>query len=258
MLMKEKNVSTFKEKEKKMNLARLVRSYIEVQKIGSPIFISDILYHVTVSNYCSEDTDQIRKNINVILMRMVKNNGGLKRYSQGVYYRVEKGIDSDINKKELIEKSYIRDKQGNVFGYITGELFAKQIGTTIFEPDNFLIASNEKRNQKTCISEHSYKLVNPPVQVTNENFRYLQLLDLLKMDGSISSSATRCKPLLIFIKKYDLKVERLIVYASKYYNQKVVLRTSEVISAKANYEENHISGNSVSFSKKLPLVPEQP
>ncbi|WP_034536866.1 hypothetical protein [Carnobacterium inhibens] len=222
-----------------MNLRKLVQAYILNQKVGSPIFISDIMDHIAQYNDEQKPCTQVRKNVNVILMRMVNEGKCLKRFGAGVYYRDEvintekNGIDS----MELIKRTYIKDKKGLVFGYLTGEIFMYQIKLLADRPCEVVIATNAKRNAICEIEDINFKLINPPTTVSTENFRYLQVLDLIKNDLAKGSNLQYEYALSHFMNKYLLEEAKLVALAVEYYSQKVVLKVADFISNKVYLDE---------------------
>ena len=222
-----------------MNLKKLVQQYILSQKIGSPIFISDIMQYIEEHVDKDKEHQQIRKNVNVILMRMVKNEKCLKRFGTGVYYRddIEQTEESGIDSVELIERTYIEDKIGNVYGYLTGEAYLHKLGLSENNPSEIVIATNEKRNGNVESADMKFKLVNPPTTVTNENYCYLQMLDLIKNDLIKGDNIQYNYTLTHHMNKYHLEADKLIAFAVDFYSQKVVLKVAEFINNKVYLEE---------------------
>lgn len=222
-----------------MNLTKLVQTYICSQKIGSPIFISDIMHYI--EKYTDEDKEshQVRKNVNVILMRLMKEDKSLKRFGTGVYYRdkIEQTDESGIDSIELIERTYLRDKRGNVFGYLTGETYLHKLGLIKNNPSEIIVATNEKRKGNFEITDVNFKLMNPPTTVTNKNYRYLQILDLIKNDLIKGDTLQYNYALTHYMNNHHLEVAKLIAFAVDFYSQKVVLRAAEFIKNKVYLEE---------------------
>lgn len=222
-----------------MNLTKLVQTYILNQTIGSPIFISDIMHYIEQFADDQKMSQQIRKNVNVILMRMVKDGNYLKRFGTGIYYRddIDQGEETGIDSIELIRRTYIEDKRGNVFGYLTGAAFLHKLGLIEKSPHKIIIATNAKRNGNIETTDMEFKLVNPSTTVTRENYRYLQMLDLIKNDLINGDNVQYSFVLTHFMNKYQLKEAKLVALAVDFYSQKVVLKVAEFISNKVYLEE---------------------
>ncbi|WP_035052464.1 hypothetical protein [Carnobacterium pleistocenium] len=222
-----------------MNLTKLVQLYIVNQNIGSPIFISDIMHYI--EQYADNDKEhkQVRKNVNVILMRMVKDDKGLKRFGTGVYYRdgIEQTEESGIDCVELIERTYVEDKTGNIYGYLTGEAYLHKLGLIENIPNEIVIATNEKRNGNVESADMNFKLINPPTTVTNENCCYLQILDLIKNDLIKGDNIQYNYRLTHHMNEYHLEADKLVAFAVDFYSQKVILKVAEFINNKVYLEE---------------------
>ncbi|WP_407370332.1 DUF6088 family protein [Carnobacterium sp.] len=222
-----------------MNLTKLVQTYVLNQNVGSPIFISDIMHYIEQFVDDQNVCQQIRKNVNVILMRMVKDGNYLKRFGTGVYYRddTDQSEEIRIDCIELINRTYIEDKRGNIFGYLTGTAFLHKLGLIEKPPCEIIIATNAKRNGNIEATDMEFKLVNPPTIVTRENYHYLQILDLIKNDLINGNNLQYSIALTHFMNKYQLKEAKLVALAVDFYSQKVVLKAAEFISNKV-YLEN--------------------
>lgn len=222
-----------------MNLTKLVQLYILSQNIGSPIFISDIMQYIEQHTGEDKKHRQIRKNVNVILMRMVKEDKWLKRFGTGIYYRdeIEQTKESGINRIELIERTYVEDKVGNVYGYLTGEAYLHKLGLIEDDPSEIVIATNEKRNGNVESADMNFKLVNPPTTVTNENSCYLQILDLIKNDLTKGNNIQYNYTLTHYMNEYHLEADKLVAFAVDFYSQKVILKVAEFINNKVYLEE---------------------
>ncbi|MER2173314.1 MAG: hypothetical protein ABS911_01450 [Carnobacterium sp.] len=222
-----------------MNLTKLVQTYVLNQNVGSPIFISDIMHYIEQFADDQKMGQQVRKNVNVILMRMVKDGNNLKRFGTGVYYRddTDHSEETGIDSIELINRTYIEDKRGNVFGYLTGAAFLHKLELIENPPSEMIIATNAKRNGNIETTDIVFKLVNPPTTVTRENYRYLQMLDLIKNDLINGNNLQYSFALTHFMNKYQLKEAKLVALAVDFYSQKVVLKVAEFISNKVYLEE---------------------
>lgn len=222
-----------------MNLTKLVQSYIMHQNIGSPIFISDIMDYIVQYADEQKDCNQVRKNVNVILTRMLKEDNYLKRFATGVYYRdeIEKTEETGIDSIELVKRTYIEDKKGSVFGYLTGEAFLYKLGLIPDKPNEIVIATNAKRNGNSELTDLNLKLINPPTIVSNENYRYLQLLDLIKNDLAKGDNLQYEYALSYFMNNNHLEEAKLVALAVDFYSQKVVLKVADFINNKVYLDE---------------------
>ena len=132
-----------------MNIYKLVLEYIEQYPEDEPIFIEDIKKYIIQK--CENDNNQenILKNINVIFNRL-KNEGIIKAEYKGVYYKPvitmfgEMGLDH----RKLIQLKYLKDRDGNVKGYIVGAKLFNKLGLTTLVPNVTDIVTNECKYHK--------------------------------------------------------------------------------------------------------------
>ena len=149
-----------------MNYNDILIKYIDKCPYDEPIFIEDI------KNYF--------KNIYVYINRLVKKDK-LSQFIKGIYYKPTKGVfgSKPLNVEKVIEKKYIHDEKGTK-GYFTGAYLFNKIGLTTQVPKDILIMTNE------CLGTNDYNNKNlgvtirkPKTKINEENYKYLQLFDIL-------------------------------------------------------------------------------
>ena len=139
---------------------------------NEPIFVADLQYEGKSMNYIRQ---QIKK---------LTDNGMIKRYDTGIYFIPKKSIfksGSQLSRDKVIEKKYLQEN-GQRCGYIGGVMFANQLGLTTQVPAVCEVVTNKATNDCREVTLASSPLIirRPRAKVTEENFRQLQLLDLLK------------------------------------------------------------------------------
>ncbi|MCC8028580.1 MAG: helix-turn-helix domain-containing protein [Lachnospiraceae bacterium] len=139
---------------------------------NEPIFIADIQYEGMSMNFIRQ---QIKK---------LTDAGLLRRYDTGIYFIPKKSFfksGSQLSRDTVIERKYLKD-DGCRCGYIGGVMFANQLGLTTQVPMICEIVTNKATNdyREVRLASSSLILKKPRVRITEENFRQLQLLDLLK------------------------------------------------------------------------------
>ncbi len=110
--------------------------------------------------------------------RLIKK-GIIKRISTGVFYKPKQSAFGELKPdEEKIITPYLF-KNGKRIAYITGLLLYNKMGLTTQIPKEISIASNKKR---IYISRGNIKAkaVKSYVEVTNKNYKLLELLDALK------------------------------------------------------------------------------
>lgn len=146
----------------------LVNNY----EAGEPIFTIDVEVN-------GMSGDNIRRQF-----KTLADQGKIKRFENGVYYLPEetrlKGGASPSPDRVAYNKYIYR--KGNYIGYYAGYTLANQMGISLQVPYKEEIVSN---NASAVVKEvevggRRFVLRKARVHVTNENYKVLRLLDLLK------------------------------------------------------------------------------
>ncbi len=207
-----------------MNICKLVLEYIEQYPEDEPIFIEDIKKYIIQK--CENDNNQenILKNINVILNRL-KNEGIIKAEYKGIYYKPvitmfgEMGLDH----RKLIQLKYLKDRDGNVKGYIVGAKLFNKLGLTTLVPNVTDIVTNECKYHKQYARNLRVYITKPKIKITNENYRYLQFIDILDNKDNIHIEAENADEILYsIIDECNLDFEKIIKYARETNNKKIL------------------------------------
>lgn len=206
-----------------MHICTLVLECIDQYPEDEPIFIEDIKDYV-IEKCDNEDKEKVLKNVNVILNRL-KKEGIIKAEYKGVYYKPvitifgEMGLD--INR--LRELKYLEDRNGNVKGYITGAKLFNMIGLTTLVPNVTDIVTNECKYHKQYDEKLRTYIVKPKIEITNENFRYLQFIDIIENKDKINVEVENYDEILYeIIVQNNLNFEKIIKYARETNNKKIL------------------------------------
>lgn len=108
----------------------------------------------------------------------------VKRFDKGVFFLPKKTIfksGSALSPEKVLEYKYLRDKDGKKCGYISGPVFANQMGLTTQVPMVYVVVSNKATNEyrETSLAKTRVVVRKPKVPVTESNYKVLQFLDLL-------------------------------------------------------------------------------
>lgn len=207
-----------------MNICKLVLEYIEQYPKDEPIFIEDIKKYVI--QQCENDNkkESILKNINVILNRL-KNEGIIKAEYKGVYYKpiISMFGEVPLNTNKLRKLKYLEDKDGNIKGYIVGAKLFNKLGLTTLVPNITEIVTNECKYHKQYDEKLRTYITKPKIEVTNDNYRYLQFIDILDNKDNIPIEARNADEILYrIIEECKLDFEKIIKYARETNNRKVL------------------------------------
>ena len=161
-----------------MNYNDILIKYIDSCPYDEPIFIEEIKDYF--KGIVQDNFENTFKIIYVYINRLVKENK-LTQFIKGIYYKPKKGVfgNKPLNINKVIEKKYICDEKG-IKGYFTGAYLFNKIGLTTQIPKEILIVTNE------CPNANEYKNKNlrvtirkPKIIVNDDNYKYLQLFDML-------------------------------------------------------------------------------
>ena len=139
-------------------------------KPNEPIFVFDVNLPVSYTN----------------LRRMFKDlcdSGNIPRFDRWVYYipkhsRLKDGVP--LGTDTVVRAKYVL-RNGKIEGYYSGYTFANQLGITNQVPYVTEIVSNNasSRCKELNLKGRRVVLRKPRITITKENYRVLQLLDLV-------------------------------------------------------------------------------
>lgn len=193
----------------------IVLDFVTMLARGLPIFIEEVVDYIKVS-YEYSDEKKLYNNVKVILNKMHKK-GILEKVYNGIYYRPVENIFGKmaIGNKEIIKYKYISDKKGNIKGYVTGAKLFNDAHLTTQVPNVIDITTNECKNyNKYNIDKLKVVIRKPKILIDNDNYKYLQLFDLIENKDHIKIEVDNVDDLLyMFIKNNNLDFEKIIKYA---------------------------------------------
>ena len=203
-----------------MNIIELIDKYVNKYDIGTPIDSKDICEYVLALYYTNVNV------INEYINRYEEKHDDFIRYRKGIYYRAVKtpfGF-SKIDYNKLINDLYLCDID-QVYGYISGPTLANKIGlTTQMAKEEYIVTNNNR-----VVSDiDNIKLIKPPVIVTRDNYKILQVLDLLLNKYDVYYDCENPNKVIYnYIIDNNINFENLLYY-SKYYNKNVLFKLQEV------------------------------
>ena len=176
-----------------------------------PIFLDEI--KITMTGY---STPYIFRCIKEALTQ-----NELIRFDESVYYIPTKTVfgKSSLNVYSVIEKKYIRDGK-KAFGFYSGWTFLNAIGGTRQVPNIIEIVTNREtmKVRKTILGKQKLILRKPKCEITNDNEKVLQVLELANQFDFDEDSN---KALLDYVKVNRITIKDLLMYA-KYYPAKAI------------------------------------
>lgn len=168
-----------------------------------------------------------------MLERMVKK-GDLKRVEKGLYYIPQKSIFGELplSVTDFIQKYlYIGEKR---VGYITGINLFNKYGLTTQVSNVVEIATNTRKNPRE-FEGIKIKFIQNKAPITEENIKYLEILDILKglkniPDSNIQESYMLMKEIILRL-AYE-EIIMLLDLAEKYYTVVVLALLGSMIEEK--------------------------
>ena len=151
-------------------------------------------------------------------MSRLVQKGVVSRLSTGIFYRPRISVFGSVPPKEdALLRTYLF-RNGKRIAYITGNALYNRMGLTTQVPKLVRIACRDKRIATTIVNLE-VKTVKSYVEVTDENFELLELLDVLKDFKSIPDTDNRQRVLFMLgqLKKLSTKkLDELCEIALKY------------------------------------------
>jgi len=153
------------------------------------------------------------------MIKRLADRGYLERFGQGVYYIPKMTLlgKSRLSAKKVYEKKYILD--GNrVYGFYAGLTLENAIGLTNKVPNIIEIVTNceGSRVREVTIGSQKIRLRKSLIEVTADNAKVLQFLDLVNRIDFKSMSKESVTCLKTFVKKQNLKRDEVFLYSSYY------------------------------------------
>lgn len=195
-------------------------------KDGEPIFSSDLEIE-------SVSHDNLRQQLKKLV-----DDGSLKRFEDGIYYFSKESSSGaeGISSIRVAEEKYI-ERKGKRIGFYSGFTFANQMGISVQVPTTREIVSNNMSaiRREVQLGKQNYIIRKSPTEITEENYKVLQLLDLLKGIDMYSDDLTKAQnKLQTYIKKNklsrDLVDEYIRLFPLKVYKNIYEMRLDNVFA----------------------------
>lgn len=177
-----------------------------------PVFTKDLKNRIDISD------EALRQNL-----KRLSDKGALIKVRNGIYYlpRANSVLKKPrVNLDKVITRKYIKPIDKNVIGYISGINFANQLGLTSQTASVTTIVTNEtgRYEHEVTFGKKVVKLKRPKSSINNQNYKILQVLDLLNEFDRLSeipleNSATNIKQ---YLKDVNITKKDLNEYIKKY------------------------------------------
>lgn len=154
--------------------------------------------------------------------KVLTDSGRLARYEKGVYYIPRKTRLKGTGAPSADVVAYYKyiSRNSQVNGYYSGHTFANQIGLSAQVPCKIEIVSNNiaAKRREISIGRRAFVVRKSEINVTAENYKVLQLLDLLKnLDRYIDDDAAgAAEKLADYVKRSRITRADVDKYISSY------------------------------------------
>ncbi len=204
----------------------LLIQYIDRQETDQPILTAQITQYVAKETGLAEA--DVKKAVNVNMARLEKADK-IFRIEKGVYCKKIKTAFGYYtpNKETLFCRQLLYDRD-DVIGYETGLSVLNRLGLVSQMPKKKCIATN--MYTKRVPSGIQVEIRKPSVNVNRANYRYLQILDIIRDLDKAPVDAVRPEELLRgTVKTLALDTDALIFMARKFYSSKILIKTIDIM-----------------------------
>ena len=212
---------------KKVGYRDIILEYITKQDLEQPILTEDVVQYFIGQN--GQEPAAVRKAVNVNMARLEKD-GYISRVAKGIYCKkVPTAFGYYTPSKETIFCKQLLYDGGHIIGYETGLSALNRFGLVSQMPKRRTIATNRYK-KKVPAGVRDIEICRPAAEVDETNYRYLQLLDTIKdLDEAPVDTAKPVEVIKGVAKEFGLDTDMLILIARKYYNQKTLLKTIDIM-----------------------------
>lgn len=200
--------------------------YLDTLPQEAPVTTDMVTAYMTKRT--GEPEDKVRKTVNVNLARL-EREGVVSRIARGVYCkRIKTPFGDYVPSKDRIYGRWLVLDGDRVIGYETGLSLMNQIGLVSQMPRKKWIATN---NYTLPVPKDvEIEIQKPRATVTSENYKYLQILDMIdRLEEAPVDAAAPEEIIRDKTESAGLLPDRLILYARKFYPTKTLERTVDVI-----------------------------
>lgn len=200
-----------------------IKQYIDAKEYGKPILLADVVRDFSDEN---EELKKTRNTVSAYLNRLVRN-AELKKFDDGVFYKTKKNAfgETPIDYSDLIKNIYFYDAENeNRIGYRIGATVLANVGITNNLENTIEIVTNNfnKRKVLDTINQNIH-LKKPVLEVNNDNYLYLQLLDTIREVNKYHLANERVgEKLAEYMDRNEIEVDKLFRYAKDYYNKRTI------------------------------------
>ncbi len=213
-----------------MTYIEFVKQQIEIYEIGVPIHSARIAQQLA-REYDLTDQKALAA-VAVATKRLMERQliPDLRAFQKGIYYRtkVTPFGEVKINRERLIAEKYLNPDNG----YETGFRLLNLLGLTTQIAKGRVLATNIANGYTKTDKELGVVIRPPKVRITADNKDYLQVLDALSMLNKAPIDIENPYDVIAeYVKKKNLKYDKLIAWADRYYDRETVIGVAHTVTA---------------------------
>lgn len=160
-----------------INYSEYMSNMIENIDTGMPIFTDTVIK--TVAKNIGLPTKDVKHVVNLNLKRLA-DDSVIERIQKGVYYKPKVTVFGKTKPPiDLVINETCIKSDNQTIGYIGEQTLLHNLGLTTLMPKSKVIVTNKYRTK--IAKENQITLKKPTVKITNENVRYLQMIDTIAM-----------------------------------------------------------------------------
>ena len=215
-----------------MNYNTILMDYIDNCPFDEPILIEEIKQYIKDNIDEKDNIDHVLKNLYVYINRLVKRKK-IIQFLKGICYKPKDGVfgKKKLNIGKVRTKKYLEDDNG-IKGYFTGPYLLNKLGLTTQVSRYVYIVTNECPNENIYKNEKLGVVIRKPkININEENYKYLQLLDILNNKDKVNIEVDKNKEKEIiykFIDKNKLEYKKIFELAKATKNKKAIEKLYEL------------------------------
>lgn len=203
-----------------------IRGIIENYPVGEP-FINE-----NIAEILKKEFDLAQRDAMLITNNKLKrmyDEGKLGRIEKGVYYVTKQTVFGQVKPDyDRYAVKMLTISADEIIGYESGASFFNRIGLSTLIPREIEVVSNNYRRKLPDNCHVTAK--KPPVNITSENYRYLQMLDVINDMRRLHIDAENPEEIISsVIAKNKIDPIRLVGFARKFYPQRILPKVIDII-----------------------------
>lgn len=209
-----------------MNYSEYMSNIVATFPIGTLIYTENIVK--TISAEIGVEAEEIKSIVNLNLKRLADDNA-IERIQKGVYYKPKMTAFGKTKPPfELLINETCIVQDNKKIGYVGGETLLHDLGLTSLIPKNRVIVTNKYRAK---LPQEAHTILKKSViKITDENVRYLQLIDAIAMlDTEYIDAENPEKIIKNWIDKFELDKITMIKLAKRHFPKRVLFTVLETI-----------------------------